>query len=255
MVLCDPLDGSSNIDVNVSIGMVFSIHRKITDGERGTLTDCLQPGSHQLAAGYVVYDSSTMMVYTTGAGVHGFTLDPSIGELLLSHLNLRIPEPPVKVYSINEAYYDRWPRGQQRLVSHLKCEAGFGSRYVGSLVADVHRTLLQGGSSCTRQTEQIPKESSGSSTRRPRWPSSWSRRAGSDGRGRLLDVVPGSLTSAPRPTWVRPASWSSPRDSWWRMRKTEKPRFSEAFRGSVTLSKLLLCNHLDNVRSWHRSCP
>jgi len=145
VVLYDPLDGSSNIDVNVSIGTIFSIHRKITRGERGTLEDCLQPGSRQLAAGYVVYGSSTMMVYTTGAGVHGFTLDPSIGEFLLSHPDLRIPAPPAKVYSVNEAYYHRWSPGQQRLVSHMKREGGFGSRYIGSLVADVHRVLLQGG--------------------------------------------------------------------------------------------------------------
>jgi fructose-1,6-bisphosphatase I len=145
VVLYDPLDGSSNIDVNVSIGTIFSIHRKVTHGERGTLEDCLQPGSRQLAAGYVVYGSSTMLVYTTGVGVHGFTLDPSIGEFLLSHPSLRIPDPPSKTYSINEAYYDRWSPGQQRLVSHMKREGGFGSRYIGSLVADIHRTLLQGG--------------------------------------------------------------------------------------------------------------
>lgn len=145
VVLIDPLDGSSNIDVNVSIGTIFSIHRKITDGERGTLEDCLQPGSRQVAAGYVLYGSSTMLVYTTGAGVHGFTLDPSIGEFLLSHPNMQMPDPPMKVYSINEAYFARWTRGQQRLVSHLKTEGGFGSRYIGSLVADIHRTLMQGG--------------------------------------------------------------------------------------------------------------
>jgi fructose-1,6-bisphosphatase I len=145
VVIYDPLDGSSNIDVNVSIGTIFSIHRKVSTGERGTLEDCLQPGSRQVAAGYVLYGSSTMLVYTTGAGVHGFTLDPSIGEFLLSHPNMRIPEPPRKVYSVNEAYYARWSRGQQRLVSHLKTEGGFGSRYIGSLVADIHRTLLQGG--------------------------------------------------------------------------------------------------------------
>jgi len=145
VVLYDPLDGSSNIDVNVSIGTIFSIHRKISTGERGSLEDCLQPGTRQLAAGYVVYGSSTMLVYTTGVGVHGFTLDPSIGEFLLSHPGLRIPEPPSKTYSINEAYFDRWSPGQQRLVSHMKREGGFGSRYIGSLVADIHRTLLQGG--------------------------------------------------------------------------------------------------------------
>jgi fructose-1,6-bisphosphatase I len=145
VVIFDPLDGSSNIDVNVSIGTIFSIHRKRSKGDRGVLEDCLQPGRDQVAAGYVVYGSSTMLVYTSGAGVHGFTLDPSIGEFLLSHPLMRIPEPPKKVYSINEAYYARWSRAQQRLVTHLKTEADFGSRYIGSFVADIHRTLLQGG--------------------------------------------------------------------------------------------------------------
>jgi len=145
VVIFDPLDGSSNIDVNVSIGTIFSIHRKISGAERGTLEDCLQAGRRQVAAGYLVYGSSTMLVYTSGAGVHGFTLDPSIGEFVLSHPLMRFPEPPMKVYSINEAYYHRWSRGQQRLVSHLKTDGGFGSRYIGSLVADLHRTLLQGG--------------------------------------------------------------------------------------------------------------
>jgi len=145
VVVFDPLDGSSNIDVNVSIGTIWSIHRKITEGERGTLADCLQPGTKQVAAGYVVYGSSTMLVYTSGAGVHGFTLDPSIGEFLLSHPQMRIPEPPKKVYSINEAYYRRWSPEQQKLVTYLKTDGGFGSRYIGSFVADIHRTLLQGG--------------------------------------------------------------------------------------------------------------
>lgn len=145
VVIYDPLDGSSNIDVNVSIGTIFSIHRKISSGERGTLEDCLQRGSRQVAAGYVLYGSSTMLVFTSGTGVHGFTLDPSIGEFVLSHRNMRMPQPPKKVYSVNEAYYHRWSRGQQRLVSHMKTEGGFGSRYIGSLVADIHRTLLQGG--------------------------------------------------------------------------------------------------------------
>lgn len=145
VVIFDPLDGSSNIDVNVSIGTIFSIHRKRSTGERGTLQDCLQAGTEQVAAGYVLYGSSTMLVYTSGAGVHGFTLDPSIGEFLLSHPQMRMPEPPKKVYSINEAYYTRWSQAQQRLVSHLKTDGGFGSRYIGSFVADIHRTLLQGG--------------------------------------------------------------------------------------------------------------
>ena len=145
VVIYDPLDGSSNIDVNVTIGTIFSIHRKVSGAERGSLEDVLQAGFLQAAAGYVLYGSSTMLVYTSGAGVHGFTLDPSIGEFLLSHRDMRMPEPPSKTYSINEAYYRRWSPAQQRLVSYLKGDGGFGSRYIGSLVADIHRTLLQGG--------------------------------------------------------------------------------------------------------------
>jgi fructose-1,6-bisphosphatase I len=146
VLLYDPLDGSSNIDVNVSIGTIFSVLRKVSPGERGTLKDCLQAGRRQVAAGYVLYGSSTMLVYTTGAGVHGFTLDPSIGEFLLSHPDMRMPEPPSHTYSVNEAYFDRWSDGQKRLVGHLKApDQSFGSRYIGSLVADIHRTLLQGG--------------------------------------------------------------------------------------------------------------
>jgi fructose-1,6-bisphosphatase I len=148
-LLFDPLDGSSNIDVNVSTGTIFSIHRKVSRGDRGALEDCLQKGSSQVAAGYVVYGSSTMLVYSSGAGVHGFTLDPSIGEFLLSHPDIRMPEPPSRTYSINEAYYDRWSDGQRQLMDHLKSRdeaaGGFSSRYIGSLVADFHRTLLKGG--------------------------------------------------------------------------------------------------------------
>lgn len=145
VVIYDPLDGSSNIDVNVSIGTIFSIHSKISDSDRGELKDCLQAGKHQVAAGYVLYGSSTMLVYTTGAGVHGFTLDPSIGEFVLSHKNMRFPDPSRRVYSINEAHYPGWETGQQLLVDYLKNEGDFSSRYIGSLVADFHRTLLQGG--------------------------------------------------------------------------------------------------------------
>jgi len=146
--LFDPLDGSSNIDVNVSIGTIFSIHRKISTGPRGTLEDCLQAGSRQVAAGYVVYGSSTMLVYCSGAGVHGFTLDPGIGEFLLSHPDIRIPDPPSRTYSVNEAYHPRWEEGQKLLLEHMKSDdtgGGFSSRYIGSLVADFHRTLLRGG--------------------------------------------------------------------------------------------------------------
>ncbi len=150
VLLYDPLDGSSNIDANVSIGTIFSIHRKVSDDERGTLQDCLQPGYRQIAAGYVVYGSSTMLVYTTGKGVHGFTLDPMIGEFLLSHPNICIPDPPKRIYSVNEGNYGGWSAGQQRLVDHIKALDGvnkkpFSSRYIGSLVADFHRNLLYGG--------------------------------------------------------------------------------------------------------------
>ncbi|MSR35806.1 MAG: class 1 fructose-bisphosphatase [Gemmatimonadetes bacterium] len=145
VLLYDPLDGSSNIDVNVSIGTIFSIHRKVTDGPDGCIEDCLQPGSRQLAAGYVVYGSSTMLVYTSGAGVHGFTLDPGIGEFLLSHPNIQIPDGPSGTYSVNESYYDRWRPGQQRFMDEIKADGSLSTRYIGSLVADVHRTLLKGG--------------------------------------------------------------------------------------------------------------
>jgi fructose-1,6-bisphosphatase I len=149
-LLYDPLDGSSNIDANVSVGTIFSIHRKISDHARGCLEDCLQSGRKQVAAGYVVYGSSTMLVYTTGAGVHGFTLDPSIGEFLLSHPNIRIPRPGQRIYSVNEGNWSRWSEGQRRFIDYLKGIDGrndkpFSSRYIGSLVADFHRTLLYGG--------------------------------------------------------------------------------------------------------------
>jgi fructose-1,6-bisphosphatase I len=150
VVLFDPLDGSSNIDSNISVGTIFSIHRKRSHGVNGTLEDCLQQGRRQVAAGYIVYGSSTMLVYTTGIGVHGFTLDPSIGEFLLSHSDIRIPAPGDGVFSCNEGNYGRWSPQQRRLVDHLKGldapgARPFKARYVGSLVADFHRTLLHGG--------------------------------------------------------------------------------------------------------------
>lgn len=144
VLLYDPLDGSSNIDVNVSIGTIFSIHRKVSRGPRGGLEDCLQVGRRQMAAGYVVYGSSTMLVYTSGAGVHGFTLDPSIGEFVLSHPDITLPDPPSRVYSVNEAYAPRWGAGQRAFIDELKDE-GYTQRYIGSLVSDFHRTLLRGG--------------------------------------------------------------------------------------------------------------
>lgn len=149
VLLYDPLDGSSNIDVNVSIGTIFSIHRKITTGERGTLQDVLQAGRKLVAAGYVIYGSSTMMVYTTGQGVHGFTLDPSVGEFLLSHPDIRIPEPP-KFYSVNHGHEKYWTEGVRRFTRALQglddpAREPLSHRYIGSLVTDFHRNLLQGG--------------------------------------------------------------------------------------------------------------
>lgn len=145
----DPLDGSSNIDVNVSIGTIFSIHRRVTPpGKPGTLEDCLQPGYKQVAAGYVIYGSSTVLVYSDGKGVHGFTLDPSIGEFLLSHRNITIPDEG-KIYSVNESNYDRWTDGYRAAVRAFKGLDGSGharnARYIGSLVADFHRNLMKGG--------------------------------------------------------------------------------------------------------------
>lgn len=149
VLLFDPLDGSSNIDANISIGSIFSIHRKMSDISRGTLKDCLQPGYKQVGAAYVVYGSSTMLVYTTGNGVHGFTLDPSVGEFLLSHENIRIPERG-NIYSVNEGNYTYWDEGTKRYVNHLKSKDNhlgkpYSLRYIGSMVADLHRTLLYGG--------------------------------------------------------------------------------------------------------------
>ena len=145
-VLFDPLDGSSNIDINITIGTIFSIHRKVSPGADGTLEDLLQPGDHQVAAGYVVYGSSTMFVYTTGHGVHGYTLDPSLGEFLLSHENIRMPKRG-STYSANEGNYHAWSPGVQQYVTHLKDpkHTPYKGRYVGTLVADFHRTLLTGG--------------------------------------------------------------------------------------------------------------
>lgn len=149
VLLYDPLDGSANIDANVSIGTIFSIYRRVTPSGHGTMQDCLQPGYKQIGAGYVVYGSSTMMVYTTGDGVHGFTLDPSIGEFLLSHEDIKIPRRG-KIYSVNEGNYRWWHDGMKKYVKYLQQEdAGTGrpysGRYIGSMIADLHRTLLYGG--------------------------------------------------------------------------------------------------------------
>ncbi|WP_262148330.1 class 1 fructose-bisphosphatase [Chryseobacterium foetidum] len=148
VVLIDPLDGSSNIDVNVSVGTIFSIYRRVSEpGTPVQLEDFLQKGVNQIAAGYVIYGSSTMIVYTTGNGVNGFTLDPSLGTYYLSHPNMKFPETG-KIYSINEGNYIKFPQGVKNYLKYCQMEEGdrpYTSRYIGSLVADFHRNMLKGG--------------------------------------------------------------------------------------------------------------
>lgn len=148
-VLFDPLDGSSNIDNNNPVGTIFSIYRRRTMEGDGTLEDVLQPGRDQIAAGYVMYGSSVMMVYSTGQGVHGFTLDPTIGEFVLSHPDIRIPEVG-RYYSVNESYFARWSPAMKQAVRGFHGDLpdrikGKNSRYIGALVADFHRNLVAGG--------------------------------------------------------------------------------------------------------------
>ena len=149
VLLFDPLDGSSNIDANVNIGTIFSIHKKKSESGAGKLEDCLQKGRDQVAAGYIIYGSSTIMIYTTGRGVNGFTLDPSVGEFLLSHEDIKTPEKG-KIYSANEGNAKFWDQGTKKYIEYLKdkdSQTGrpYSARYIGSLVADFHRNLLYGG--------------------------------------------------------------------------------------------------------------
>ncbi len=149
ILIFDPLDGSSNIDVNVNIGTIFSIFRRTLEDGPVKLEEVLQKGSEQVAAGYFLYGTSTMMVYTTGDGVHGFTLDPSVGEFLLSHQDIKTPEDG-KIYSINEGYWNYWDEPTKEVVSYFKSPANdrkkpYSSRYIGSLVSDFHRNLIYGG--------------------------------------------------------------------------------------------------------------
>jgi len=198
-VLYDPLDGSSNIDVNGAVGTIFSIYRRVTTEGRGSEADVLQPGCKQISAGYVIYGSSTMLVYTTGQGVAGFTLDPSIGEFLLSHPRIIIPRVG-KYYSVNESNFARWNKGIQTAVRGFHGDRpqemkGKNSRYIGSLVADFHRNLIAGGvflyPADTKNTRGklrllyecspmafIAEQAEGSAT---------------DGVNRILDIVPTAL--------------------------------------------------------------
>ncbi|MCU0472053.1 MAG: class 1 fructose-bisphosphatase [Bacteroidales bacterium] len=200
VVCMDPLDGSSNIDYNVSVGSIFSVFRRITPrGEKVNNEDFIQEGSKQVAAGYIIYGSSTMLVYTTGNGVNGFTLDPSIGEFCLSHPNIKTPDSG-RIYSINEGNYIYFPQGIKRYIKYCqeKDEATcrpYTSRYIGSLVSDFHRNLLMGGVFLYPENEKAPEgklrivyecnpisliaEQAGGSA--------------SNGKGRILDIIPGSL--------------------------------------------------------------
>lgn len=197
IVLFDPLDGSSNIDVNVSIGTIFSILERRDDVAAGKVMDhILQPGCRQIAAGYVIYSSSTVMAYTTGHGVHMFTLDPSIGAFRFIREHVTMPTSG-KTYSVNEAYSPQFPKGIRDYLDWVKTDkaGGYGLRYIGSLVADFHRTLLHGGVFLYPPTHKAPKgklrllyeanplamiaEQAGG--------------AATDGRQRILDKVPTSL--------------------------------------------------------------
>lgn len=202
VLLYDPLDGSSNIDVNVSVGTIFAVHRRKSPGDGpGTLEDCLQPGRKLVAAGYIVYGSSTMMVYSTGQGVHGFTLDPGVGEFLLSHPDIRFPAKP-KYYSVNQGYQRYWSPGVQHYTEWLQgggdSRLALSLRYIGSLVADFHRNLLAGGVFYYPADSKDPKKPGG----KLRLPyeaaplAFLAEQAGgyaSDGRQRILDIEPEGL--------------------------------------------------------------
>jgi fructose-1,6-bisphosphatase I len=200
VVCIDPLDGSSNIDYNVSVGTIFSIYRRITPrGEKVKNEDFLQKGSDQVAAGYIIYGSSTMLVYSTGFGVNGFTLDPSIGEFCLSHPDIRTPEDGY-IYSANEGNHVHFPNGVKKYIKYCQekdaeTHRPYASRYIGSLVSDFHRNLLKGGIFIYPETEASPKgklrlvyecnpisfiaeQAGGTAT---------------NGRKRILDIIPSSL--------------------------------------------------------------
>ena len=194
VVAIDPLDGSSNIDVNISIGTIFSIYRRVTPvGSPIQLEDVMQPGCQQVAAGYVLYGSSTMLVYTTGNGVNGFTYEQSLGEYFLSHPDICAPKDG-KIYSINEGLSKHFHEGLNQYLDHCK-EKQYSGRYIGSLVADFHRNLLKGGIYIYPGTTKSPKgklrllyeanalafiaEQAGA--------------IASDGQQRILDIIPSSL--------------------------------------------------------------
>jgi fructose-1,6-bisphosphatase I len=197
VLLFDPLDGSSNIDYSVSIGTIFSIwHRKTPEGTRGTVKDCLQRGRDIVAAGYLLYGPSTMMVYSAGSGVHGFTLDPTVGEFLLTHPDIRIPSRP-KFYSVNQAYERYWAREIQEYIGFLQTRK-MSLRYIGSLVADFHRNLLGGGIFCYPADTRDPSKPHGKlrllyEASPLAFLAEHAGGAASDGTQPILDIVPDEL--------------------------------------------------------------
>jgi len=200
-LLFDPLDGSSNIDVNVSVGTIFGIYRRKSKDGPGTLEDCLQPGRDLVAAGYIIYGSSTMLVYSTGHGVHGFTLNRMVGEFLLSHPNIRTPET-AKYYSVNSGNERYWSPGVLRYMRHLQGGDDeiqpLSLRYIGSLVADFHRNLLSGGIFFYPADRKNPKMPNGKlrltyEAAPLGFIAEQAGGAASDGRRRILDIEPSAL--------------------------------------------------------------
>jgi fructose-1,6-bisphosphatase I len=201
VLLFDPLDGSSNIDYNIPIGTIFSIFRRKSEDGPGILSDCLQPGSALVAAGYIIYGSSTMLVYSAGQGVHGFTLDPAVGEFLLSHPDIRIPDDPA-YFSVNLGYRKYWSEGVRQYTDYLQGLDGqtkaLSLRYVGSLVADFHRNLLAGGVFYYPSDFKDPKKSQGKlrltyEAAPLAYLAEQAGGYGSDGERRILDIVPDNL--------------------------------------------------------------
>lgn len=198
VVLLDPLDGSSNIDVNVSVGTIFSVYRRVTPvGTPVGMEDFLQPGKDQVAAGYIIYGTSTMLVYTTGAGVNGFTLNPAIGTFYLSHPNMQFPVNG-NTYSINEGNYNHFPLGVKQYIKYCQKEEGdrpYTSRYIGSLVSDFHRNMLKGGIYMYPSTSKAPKGKLRLlyECNPMAFLAEQANGAASDGHERIMDIVPTEL--------------------------------------------------------------
>ena len=200
LLLYDPLDGSSNVDFNMPVGTIFGIYKRIRESGPVTLEEFLQPGRNLVASGYIAYGTSTMFVYTAGHGVHGFTLDPSVGEFLLSHRDIKIP--PAKYFSVNLGYHMYWSLGVQRFTEYLQGHGGeikgLSLRYIGTLVSDFHRNLLAGGVFYYPADSKDPKKPTGKlRLLYEAAPLAFvAEQAGgyaSDGNGPILDVKPTSL--------------------------------------------------------------